>query len=79
MAELRSQLSHAKTPWRNSRIFEDVGVAIQTNHTPTEFWMLDQMDQAYYIAYHRTVATIEEFKAEKERQKQARMSKRKRF
>jgi hypothetical protein len=63
------------TPWRHNRVFEDVGVAIQSNRTPTEFWSLDHTDQAYMIAYFRTISTIESYKAEKEKERARRQRK----
>jgi hypothetical protein len=39
--------------WRTSRLFEDVGVAVEMGLTPSRFWRLPEQDQALVIAFYR--------------------------
>lgn len=50
-----------KAHWRFNRIFEEVGLATDGGRLPSEFWALDEDDQALLLAYHRVKATIEAY------------------
>lgn len=67
LEEIRAKLP--KSYWRHSRVFEDVGVAVEMGMTPTYFWTLPDNDKAYLVAYQRAKATIqgyEQYLAERE-------------
>lgn len=48
-----------KGKWQHSRIFEEIGVAVeQLGIVPSEFWAKPKTDQALVIAYFRVKSTI---------------------
>ena len=54
------QKSGTPQHWSHSKIFEDVGVAIDNGVTPSEFWeQWDSRDQAFAIARARAIRTME--------------------
>ena len=78
LQDIRAQLP--KSQWRHSRVYEDVSVAIDIGLPVSQFWLLPEMDRAYFIAKKRVgaaMASYDEFLREKEMKRQQRMNKRK--
>ncbi len=75
LQDIRDQLP--KSPWRHSRVYEDVSVAIDVGMPVSQFWLMPEMDRAYFIAQKRVHSAMEAYDAllrEKEMKRQQRMS-----
>lgn len=56
----RMQKDGSPSHWSHSRLFEDVGVALENNVRPSIFWeMWPERDQAFAIARSRSIKTME--------------------
>lgn len=47
--------------WHSNKIFEEVGVALEHNLSPSQFWVLPENDRAYMVAFGRTKSTMEAY------------------
>jgi len=56
LSEIQEELGAGD--WHSSKIFEEVGVAVEHNMTPSQFWALPETDRAYLVAYERTKSTM---------------------
>ena len=80
MPQIREELIKIKPgKWRHSRIFEDVGVALEQQVTPTVFWEeWPERDQAFALAKNRAIATMTSWEDHLHEKDMARRSKAKR-
>ena len=73
LQDIRDQLP--KSQWRHSRVYEDVSVSIDIGLPVSQFWLMPEMDRAYFIAKKRTHSAMEAYDAllrEKEMKRQQR-------
>ena len=76
--DIRKELP--KSQWRHSRVYEDVSVTADIGLPLSQFWLMPEMDRAYFIARKRTQSAMEAYDAlirEKEMKREQRKSKRK--
>lgn len=59
LTQMREEMPKGK--WRHSRFFEDIGVAVKMQMTPSSFWQMDESDQALIIARLRALSTMEAY------------------
>jgi hypothetical protein len=73
LEQVRKELPRGK--WKHNRLFEDISVAAEFGMSPMTFWMHQDQDKAFMVAYQRAVSTMrsyEDYLHAKEMERQSR-------